>query len=68
MGDCLPESTWKRGDVPVIDVRWGESALKHCDCGCSHVVGLNDAGACKKYALGCNGRCVWCDHAKGCHQ
>lgn len=40
---------------------------KHCPCGCSHIIGWNDRGACYKFDAGANGRCVYCDHAKDCH-
>lgn len=36
-----------------------------CDnCQCSHVP---DLGACPTFEQGSNGRCVYCDHAEGCH-
>ena len=34
------------------------------NCKCCH---LPDHGACRTYERGMNGRCVYCDHAKGCH-
>lgn len=33
-------------------------------CACSHGF---DFGACRTFELGANGRCVYCDHAEGCH-
>jgi len=39
-----------------------------CECGCSHVLGINDAGPCGHYAQGGNGRCARCDHSQECHQ
>ena len=36
-----------------------------CDrCSCAHVP---DHGACDVFEQGMNGRCVYCDHAEGCH-
>jgi len=29
---------------------------KSCDCGCTHVIGLNDNGPCADYLEGRNGR------------
>lgn len=44
------------------------AAQDHCSCGCSHVIGINDGGACDDYLEGANGRCVYCDHGKACHE
>lgn len=38
-----------------------------CECGCSHMPGHNDDGACGKFQKGNNGRCLRCDHAPRCH-
>jgi len=43
------------------------SEHKHCECGCSHVIGLNDNGPCATFEKGANGRCVGCDHSEECH-
>jgi hypothetical protein len=39
--------------------------MSACECGCCQ---FPDHGACPSFEQGHNGRCVWCDHAEGCHE
>lgn len=46
-----------------VNGKW-VSFISECNCGCCHVP---DLGACLKFEVGGNGRCVYCDHGKECH-
>ena len=41
--------------------------MTSCDCGCTHIIGFNDSGPCRDFEQGRNGRCVYCDHSRACH-
>lgn len=66
----LPKDFWNKVYVPrnsdmVCITAPGKK--DQCDCGCTHIMGFNDAGACQEFTLAMNGRCLVCDHAEKCH-